>query len=325
LPACPRPALLALVLAAMASPAGAQDYPARPITLIVPYAPGGTSEAIARRVMHRLELRLGKPVIVENRPGGATVNAAAQVARAAPDGYTLLLATSTTLAINVTVYRNLTYDPVGDFVPVALLAGVPFMLVVTPSLPVETVADLVRTSKTVPGGLSYASTGYGSAAHLYVEMLKHMTGLQAVHVPYKGNAPGLNDVVAGHVQMMIGDFATSNELSRACLVRALGVSTAKRVSAAPDVPTLAEAGVAGYDASAWQMVVAPAKTPDEIIARLNAELRAILEEPEVQADFTSRGLIPIVSPPVNELKSFVTSEILRCGEVVKKAGAAGIE
>lgn len=293
--------------------------------MVVPYAPGGTSEAIARRVMHRLELRLGKPVIVDNRPGAGTVNAAAQVARAAPDGYTLLLATSTTLAINVSVYKALPYDPVADFAPVALLAGVPFMLVVNPSLPVETVADLVRTSKTIPGGLSYASTGYGSAAHLYVEMLKHMTGLEAVHVPYKGNAPGLNDVVAGHVQMMIGDFATSNELFRGGRVRALGVSTATRVSAAPDIPTLAEAGVPGYDASAWQMVVAPAKTPDDIVTRLNAELRAILDEPEVQADFTSRGLIPIASPPVTELKSFVASEILRWGEVVKEAGAAGIE
>jgi tripartite-type tricarboxylate transporter receptor subunit TctC len=309
----------------MAWSAGAQDYPVRPITIVVPYAPGGTSEAIARRVMHRLERRLGKPIIIENRPGAGTVNAAAQVARAAPDGYTLLLATSTTLAINVTVYKSLTYDPVGDFVPVALIAGVPFMLVVTPSLPVETVADLVRTSKAMPGGLSYASTGYGSAAHLYVEMLKTMTGLEAVHVPYRGNAPGLNDVAAGHVQMMIGDFATSNELFRGGHVRALGVSTAQRVSAAPDIPTLAEAGVPGYDAAAWQMVVAPAKTPKNIVARLNAELRAILAAPEVQAEFTSSGLIPIVTPPVNELKSFVTSEIVRWGEVVTKAGAAGIE
>lgn len=309
----------------MASSALAQDYPLRPITLVVPYAPGGTSEAIARRVMHRLELRLGKPVIVDNRPGASTINAAAQVARAAPDGYTLLLATSTTLAINATVYKNLTYDPVDDFVPVALIAGVPFMLVVNPSLPVETVADLVRTSKTIRGGLSYASTGYGSAAHLYVEMLKTMTGLEAVHVPYKGNAPGLNDVVAGHVHMMIGDFGTSNELFRAGRVRALGVSTATRVSAAPDIPTLAEAGVSGYDASAWQMVVAPAKTPEGIVLRLNAELRAILEEPGVRADFTSRGLIPIATAPVNELKSFVASEIVRWSEVVKKAGAAGIE
>ena len=313
--------------AALAAAAGAQaeDYPARPITLVVPYAPGGSTDAIGRRIAQRLEQRLGKPVIVENRPGAGTVNAATTLAHSTPDGYALVLATSTTMAINVSIYKHLPYDPAKDFAPVALVAGVPFMLTVNPDLPVHSVAELVAVSKTTPGGLSYASTGHGSAAHLYAELLKTMTGLVATHIPYKGNAPGLNDVVAGHVQMMIGDFSTSLQLARAGKVRALGVSTAERVGAAPDIPALAEVGAPGYDASAWQMVIAPAKTPDAIVARLNAEMREILAEPEVRADFSGRGLVPIVSPPAAELPGFVQAEITRWSRVVEQAGARGIE
>ena len=209
--------------------------------------------------------------------------------------------------------------------PVALVAGVPFVLAVNPSLQVKSIADLVKLSKATKGGLTYASTGHGSVAHLFAELLKTRTGLEAVNVPYKGVPAGMNDVVAGHVQMMFGDFNTANQLFRGDKVHVLGVTTGQRVPAAPDMPTIAEDGLPGYDASAWQMIVAPASTPAAIVTKLNTELRAILQEPEVLADFTNRGLITIVTAPPAELRSYIVSEIARWSEVVKKAGAAGIQ
>ena len=317
------PSPLACVVAVAA--VRAADYPLRPVSFIVPYAAGGATDLMARLVGQRLEQRLGKPFVVENRPGAGTVLAASYVAKQPADGYTLLLGTSTTMAINVTVYKALPYDPLRDLVPVASLAGVPFILVVTPSLPVATPAELIRYAKDNPQALTYASNGHGGAAHLFGELLKSVTGIAATHVPYKGLAPALNDVVAGHVSMMFGDFATALPLVRAGKLRALGVSTAQRVGAAPDIPPLAEVGLPGFDASSWQMVVAPARLPPDILTKLNTELRAIVADPQFAEELSARGMVPLVTPPPAELAAYVKSEIVRWADVVRRAGAAATE
>jgi tripartite-type tricarboxylate transporter receptor subunit TctC len=278
---------------------------------------------MARLLGRRLEQRLGKPFVIDNRPGAGTAIGASFVAKSAPDGHTILLATSTTMAINVSIYSNLAYDPVKDLVPVALFSDIPFVLVVNPALPVHSVAELVAFARRTPGGLAYASNGHGGAGHLYAELMKSMTGIEMTHVPYKGLAPAFNDVVAGHVPLMFGDFGTALPLIKAGQLRALGVTTAQRVGAAPDIPPLSQAGLPGYVASSWQMVVAPAGIPKPILHKLNGELRAILAEPDLQKDFTDRGLIPVVSPSPEELQGYVRSEIVRWGKVVEQAGAAG--
>jgi tripartite-type tricarboxylate transporter receptor subunit TctC len=316
------PMILGLLIA-LVPQARAQNYPTKPVTIIVPYAAGGNTDLIAREVGHALEQRLGQNIIVEQRLGAASVIGAAYVARAQPDGYTILLGTSTTMAINVSIYKNLPYDPTKDLVPIALVAGVPFLLVVNPALPVHSLKDLVAAAKSTPGGLSYASNGHGGAAHLFAELLKGTLGIEMTHVPYKGLSPALNDVVAGHVQLMFGDFATALPLVRDGKLRALGVSTAQRVGTAPEIPPLAEVGLPGFDASSWQMMIGPGGLPAPIVARLNSEIRAVMSEPAMAKDFSSRGLIPLVSGPPDELKAYVKSEIARWGDVVKRAGAAG--
>jgi tripartite-type tricarboxylate transporter receptor subunit TctC len=316
-----RGVLIALSLVAAPS-AQAQDYPERPVTIVLPYTPGGSVETVARLLGERLAQKLGKPFVIENKPGAGTVIGASYVARAAPDGYTLLLATSTTMAINVSVFKSLGYDPVKDFTPVALVAGVPFILVVNPNLPIRSVGDFVNLAKGTPGGLAYASFGPGSAAHLYAELFKTMTGMAGTHIPYKGSPPALNDVVAGHVAWMFGDFATTLPLVHAGKLRALGVSTATRVAAAPEIPPLAQA-VPGYDASAWQMIVAPSAVPRPIIDRLHGELREAIADPEIQKQMSERGFIPQVTGSPDELSQFIKAEIDRWGDVVRKAGAAG--
>jgi tripartite-type tricarboxylate transporter receptor subunit TctC len=317
-------ALLLVAALAAGRVARAEPYPSRPVTIIVPYAPGGTTDAMARLIGQKLEQKLGKPFVAENRPGAGTVIAASFLAKAPSDGHTLMLATSTTMAINVSVHKSLPYDPTRDLTPVALIAGVPFLLVVNPAIPVRSVADLVAFAK-AERSLAYASNGHGGAGHLYAELLKTMLGIEMTHVPYKGLAPALNDVAAGQVPLMFGDFATALPLVRSGKLRALGVSTRERVASATDIPPLAEAGVPGYEASSWQMVVAPPRLPPDILDRLNTELRAILAEPDVARDFAARGIIPLASPSPDALKTFVQTEIARWGEVVGKAGATGIE
>jgi tripartite-type tricarboxylate transporter receptor subunit TctC len=313
------------MLCAITANAVAQSYPTRPVTIILPYAAGGNTDAIARTLASRLEQRMGQPFIIEQRLGAASVIGATHVARSAPDGYTILIGTSTTMAINASVYKNLPYDPTKDLTPIALVAGVPFLLVVNPSLPVKSLADLVAYAKTLPKGLTYASNGPGGAGHLFAELMGGQLGLKLVHVPYKGLSPALNDTVGGHVQMMFGDFATALPLVRAGKLRALGVSTAQRVGTAPDIPPLAEVGLKGFDVSSWQMMIAPGKIPPDILNRLNKEMRAIVADPAVQKEFSGRGLIPLTSGSPAELQAFVKSEIARWGGVVKRAGVAGIQ
>jgi tripartite-type tricarboxylate transporter receptor subunit TctC len=316
---------LLIILVACAAPACAADYPVRPVSFIVPYAAGGATDLMARLIGQRLEQRLGKPFVIENRPGAGTVLAAAYVAKQPGDGYTLLLGTSTTMAINVTIYKSLPYDPTRDLVPVASVAGVPFILVVNPSLPANSLADLIAYAKANPQALTYASNGHGGAAHLLGELLKSVTGIAATHVPYKGLAPALNDVVAGHVSLMFGDFGTTLPLVRTGKLRALGVSTAQRVGAAPEIPALSEVGLPGFDASSWQMVVAPAGMPRDILGKLNAELRAIVSEQRFGEELSAKGMVPLVTPSPEELQAYVKSEIVRWADVVRQAGAAASE
>jgi tripartite-type tricarboxylate transporter receptor subunit TctC len=318
-------ALSAIVVAALVpiAPAQAQHYPSKPVTLVMPYPPGGGTDLIGRLIGQRLEHKLGQPVILDYRPGAGSAIAATYTARAPADGYTLLYATSTTMAINVSVHRRLNYDPVKDLVPVAMLAVTPFFLAINPSLPVNSVADLAALAKAKP--LTYASNGPGGAAHLFAELLKSMLRIEMTHVPYKGNAPALNDVIAGHVALMFIDPSASTQLIREGKLRALGITTAKRAPTASEIPPLAEVGLPGYDAASWHMIVAPAATPKPIVDRLNAGLREIVTEPAVVDEWGKRGVVAQASAPPAELAAFVQAEIVRWGEVVRQAGAAGIE
>jgi tripartite-type tricarboxylate transporter receptor subunit TctC len=300
----------------------AQNYPTRPVTIIVPYAAGGGTDLLARMVGQKLEQRLGKSFVVENRPGGGTVIAALAVAKAPPDGYTLLMGTSTPLAINATLHKKLPYDPAIDFVPLALVANVPFVLVVNPSLPINSVSDLIKFAKENPGSLSYGTSGPGSPHHLYSELFKSMTGIEMIHVPYKGSVPALTDVVAGHIPLMFVDLAPAQPMIKEGKVRALGVSSAVRVASLPDVAPIAEVGVPGFEAVAWQMLVAPANTPKQIVDTLYKELKTVLALPEIKQRINELGMIPIDSPPPDELARYVKTEIVRWGDVVKKSGAS---
>jgi tripartite-type tricarboxylate transporter receptor subunit TctC len=304
---------------------GPTTYPTKPVTIIVPAAPGGVTDALGRTLAQRFTEAWGQQVIVENKPGANNQIAAEFVTKAAPDGYTLLMTTSTTMAINVSVFKSLPYDPVRDFAPVALVTGVPFVLVVNPALPVQSIPDLVALAKSKPGGLDCVSTGPGSAANLYAVMLKNALAIPMTPIPYKGNAQGLNDVVAGHVSVMLSDLLTALPLVRAGKLRALGLTTAMRIGAAPEIAPLAEVGVPGYEASAWQMVVAPAQTPKEVVGRLNAELKAIVSEPDIGREINNRGSVAIVTSVPDELEQFVRSEIARWAKVVEQAGATGSE
>ena len=307
-------------LTAGAAAVSAEDYPVRPVHLVVPVPAGGGTDAIARHIARGLEQRLGQPVVVENRPGQGTSVGAAYVAKAAPDGYTLLMATSSTLAINPSIYKNLSYDPARDFSPIRLVAAVPFVLIVHPTLPVESVADLVRLAAAHPGELSYASGGAGAPHHVYMELFKSMTELDIRHVPYRGGAPAFTDVLAGHVPIMFADAAQALELIRTGRVRALAVTTGQRLDTLPEVPTMHEAGVTNYEANAWQCVVAPAGTPDAIIAKLNAALTEVMAATETRSHFLALGMQPLSSTPA-ELGRHIQHEMRRWAAVVTATGA----
>jgi len=320
-----RTALVGLALIQGQGWASADDYPARAVTIISPYAAGGGIDLLARLLASRLEQRLGRPFVVESKAGAATAIAATAVAHAPPDGHTLLLATSTTMAINVSMAKQLAYDPARELAPVALVTHSPFVLVVNPELPVRSVAELVAYAKAHPGELNYGSAGIGSFHHLSAEMLSRLAGIKMTHIPYKATPPALNDVVAGRVHLMFGDVTSTLPLVAGGKLRALGVSTAQRVASAPDIAPLAEAGIPGFNSSSWQMMVAPARTPPAIVALLNRTLREIVDEPAIRAELGRRGLIPIASDPPDKLQQFVKDEIVRWGELVRQAGAAGIE
>jgi tripartite-type tricarboxylate transporter receptor subunit TctC len=319
-----------LLLAGLAGLAGApiaqaQDYPNRQITLIAPWPAGGAVDALCRAVAQPLSERLGKSVVVENRPGAGSVIGTAAGAKAAPDGYTMVMAGSGSLAISATMYKKLPYDPVKDFIPIALIAKIPFVLVVTPSLPVHSVAELVKYGKDNPGKLSFASGGPGSPHHLYGELLKGVTGVDMTHVPYKGSAPALNDVIAGHVPVLFSDVSVGLPQIREGKVRALGVSTAVRLPSASDIPPIAEVGVPGFDAAGWGVIALQTGTPKEIVSKVKTALDATMALPDVQQQIIKLGMIPGGASSPEDLQRFIASEIERWGKVVTQAGLAGTE
>jgi tripartite-type tricarboxylate transporter receptor subunit TctC len=317
-------AIVALALCAIGAPwASAQDYPARPITLIAPWAAGGAVDVVARLIGPKLTERLGKPIVVENRPGGGSTIGTALGAKAAPDGYTLHIPGSGSMAIAPAMYKSLSYDPVKDIAPMALICRVPFVLIVNPSLPVKSIPELIKYAK--ENKLNYASGGAGSPHHLYAEMLKGMTGIEMTHVPYKGSNDAIKDVVAGHVPLLFSDPAPSVPLIRSGAVRPLGVSTLARWPVVPDIPPLNEAGVPGFDAAGWFMVAGPAGTPKPIVERLHAELKWVMGLPDIQEAVAKTGNVPVVSPPLADLHSFIASEQARWSKVVHQAGLAGTQ
>jgi tripartite-type tricarboxylate transporter receptor subunit TctC len=320
-----RCAVVAFVILALAHATAAETYPSRPVTIVAPYAAGGGADLIARLMAQKLAERLGQSFVVENRLGAGGVIAASSVAKATPDGYTLFMGASTQLAIQVTLHKTLPYDPAADFAPVALVASVPFVLIVNPSLPVHSVTELIALAKQKPGQLTFGSSGVGGPPHLFTELLKTMTGIEMTHIPYKGTAQAMTDVIAGHVPIIFSDLAPAIPQLKAGRLRALGISSAVRFAGMPDIPPLAEVGVPGFDAVSWLALVAPAATPAEVVDKLHATVKQIMAEPAVQQKFVDLGNIPLVSPPPDELRRYVKSEIVRWGDVVRKAGLAGSE
>jgi tripartite-type tricarboxylate transporter receptor subunit TctC len=315
----------AMMLVAAGMPqATAQDYPTRSVTIIVPFTPAGATDILGRMTAAALEARLGKSFVVENRPGAGQQIGVNAVARAAPDGYTLLIATSSAMAINPTLYRKISYDPVKDFQPIAMLAHLPFILVVNNDLPVRSVAELIRYAKDNPGKLSFGSGGVGASHHLYGELFKAATGTEMTHVPYKGTMPALNDLIAGHIQVLFADAAPALPQIKGGKVRALGVTIATRIPAAPEIPTIADT-VPGFDSAPWQMLTAPTGTPASVIDLLHREMSAYVASPEGQKKLMDMGLVPGDSTSPAELARFVAREVEAWGRLVQKAGIAGAE
>jgi tripartite-type tricarboxylate transporter receptor subunit TctC len=295
-------------------------YPNRTIKLIVPYPAGGTTDLLGRLIADQLKSGLDATVIVDNKPGAATSLGAELVVRANGDGYTLLMATSTTLAINKSLYTKLPYDPVKDFAPIALVASVPFALIVNPELPVNTLSEFIRYAKSNPG-LAFGSAGNGSPQHLGAEMLKSTAGIDIRHVPYRGSVPAMLDVIAGHISFMIVDLQPALPQIREGKVRALGVTSPKRIAAAPDIPTIAESGLGGYELVAWQGVVAPAGTPRPVVDRLAAEIAKFVADPAARERFAAMAVEPLTGSTPDSFADFIKSEVDRWARIVRNAGA----
>jgi tripartite-type tricarboxylate transporter receptor subunit TctC len=295
-------------------------YPNRTIKMIVPYPAGGTTDLLGRMVADQIQSGLGAAVIVENKPGAGTTLGADQVARSEPDGYTLLIATSTTLAINKTLYKKLPYDPVKDFTPIALVAGVPFALIINPQIPAKTLPEFIAYAKAHPG-LAFGSAGNGSPQHLGAEMLKAAAGIDVRHVSYRGSIPAMLDVIAGHIPFMVVDLQPALPQIREGSVRVLGVTTARRVAAAPDIPTLAEGGLAGFELVAWQGIVAPAGLPRPIVDQLAAQIGKLVADPATKDKLVKIALEPLPGSTPDSFAAYVKSEVDRWAVIVKNSGA----
>jgi tripartite-type tricarboxylate transporter receptor subunit TctC len=311
----------ALALLTAVAVAHAQDFPSRPITLVVPYAAGGGNDVIARTVTARMSAELGQQIVIENRGGAGGTIATRQVAKAEPDGYTLLIATSS-LAINPSLYPNAGYDPRKDFAPVGLIASSSNIVLVHPSIPARSIAELIALAKRQPGKLDFASTGSGSSVQLSAELFAAMAGVRLNHVPYKGSAPALNDVVGGHVAMIFATMASAVGLARSDKVRALAVTGARRSQLFPDLPTVAEAGLPGYAAELHYGIVAPAGTPRPIVDKLNAALNAALADDEVRRRLATDGAEARPSSPA-EYAADIAAEEAKWSDIIRKAGVKG--
>jgi tripartite-type tricarboxylate transporter receptor subunit TctC len=314
--------LLCLLLLASALPAGsalaAEAYPSKPIRLIVPFPPGGPADALARVVGDKIGAKMGTQVVIENRPGAGGNIGMALGAKAVPDGYTLVLAPAGNLTVNPSLYRSVPYDVGKDFAPVTVLAAVPNILVVTPSIPARNLAEFIAYVKAHPGQLNFASPGAGSGAHLAGELFDSMVGANMVHVPFSGIAPAVTALLGGQVQLMFAGAPTVLPYVRAGKLHALGVASLKRMSAAPDLPTLSESGLAGFDVTSWYGIVAPAGTSPEIIARLQSEITNALREPEVRNELTALGAEPIANTPA-EFAAMIKSETAKWSAIVRNA------
>jgi tripartite-type tricarboxylate transporter receptor subunit TctC len=301
-------------------PAAAQDYPDRPIRLIVATAAGGASDILARTVGQKLTESWGQPVVVEPRPGANGNVAALAAARSAPDGYTLMMGTIGVMAVNPAIYREVGYDPAEDFVPVARLVSFANILVVHPSLPVRTVAEFVAHARSRPGGRNtYGSPGNGGSPHLAMVVFARMAGVEMEHVPYRGAAPALNDLIAGNLTAAFSDPLVTLPQVEAGRVRALAVSGPRRLAAAPDIPTVAEAGLPGYEVTGWLGIVAPRGTPAPIVAKLNGELNRIMAQPEMVARLSAQGAEIVTGTP-EEFGGYIRGEIARWAQVTREAG-----
>ena len=309
--------LFAFVLAGMQAHAQ-QAWPVRAVRIVVPSAPGGGADSTARIIAPKLSEQLGQQVVVENRSGAGTMIGSEVVARAAPDGYTLLMGIST-LAINPSMYRKVPYNALKDFAPISQVVSLPNVLVTHPSLPAKTVKELVAFARARPGQLNYASAGIGTNPHLSMELFLTLTGLKMLHVPYKGAGPGIVDVVAGHVSVMTPSIISGLPHVKGGRLRALGVTSAKRAGGAPDIPTIAEAGVRGYEAVQWFGVLAPAGTSRELVARLHGEIVRLLQAADVRNRLFADGADPVGSSP-EEFAAFLRAETAKWAKVVRDAG-----
>jgi tripartite-type tricarboxylate transporter receptor subunit TctC len=309
--------LTLLATSLMREVAAAESYPGRPVRLIVPYAPGGNADIVGRIVAEGLTSRLGQQVIVDNRPGGASIIGTELAVKAPPDGYTLLLVAST-IAVNPSLTK-LPYDTLKDLVPISLVGQTPQVLVVTAAIPVGSVKEFIAYAKARPNALNYGSTGVGSTANMAGALLNLMAGIQLVHVPYKGTAQSLTDLIAGHLHVAIPSVTSSIAHIRAGKIKALGLTSSTRSAQLPDVPTIAEVGVPGYQAVIWNGVLAPAGTPKPILDRLSRELAAAMRSPEASARYGAMGAETIGSTP-EEFAKFLRTEIEQYARVIKAAG-----
>ena len=313
-------ALVGIVVLTAASVAGAQAYPSKPIRLIVPFPPGGAVDFFARVVQQPLSEALGQQVVIENKAGASGMVGADIVAKSAPDGYTLLLGNIASLAINVGIYDKMPYDPLKDLTPIVRTVDVNYVLIVHPSVPAKSVAELVAYAKANPGKLSYGSAGSGSLPHLGTELFKAQTGTDIVHVPYKGGGPMVTDLLGGTVQMVIADQANLMPHVTSGKLRALAVATPKRSPNAPELPTIAESGLAGYDATAWQGMLGPAGMPPDIVQRLNDAMNKVMAMPAVRERLVSGGLEPVGGTPA-DFGRFIASETAKWTKISKAVGA----
>jgi tripartite-type tricarboxylate transporter receptor subunit TctC len=311
-------ALLAASFAAVAVAQSTDAYPSKPIRLVVPFPPGGPTDVIARAMGTALSSSWSVPVVVENRPGGNSFPATELVARGPADGYTLLFAFFGTLVVNPSLYAKLPYDPVKDFAPITTIATLPLMLVVPPNSPIHSINDLIALSKAKPDRFSFASGGTGQGGHLAGELFKNMAGISMTHVPYKGNALAVNDLLGGHVDLLFDGMSSSLVHVKSGRLRAIAVTTRKRASAMPELPTVDELGLPGFDVGSWFGVLAPAATPKPVVAKLNAEFVRIINTPELRSLLATQGLDPLPSTP-EEFASFMQRESAKWGKVVREA------
>ncbi|MBI2295066.1 MAG: tripartite tricarboxylate transporter substrate binding protein [Betaproteobacteria bacterium] len=298
--------------------AAAQAYPTKPIRVIVPQSAGGSTDLVARVVAQRLADAVKQPVVVDNRPGAGSLHGTDLVAKATPDGYTLLVVAAS-FTINPSIRKNLPFDPLRDFMPVTQLVTLPHILVVHPSVPVKTVKELIAFAKSRPGQLNYGSSGIATSTHMAAELFRHMTGTDMVNVPYKGGAPGMVALLGGQVQLYFATISTAIPHIRAGKLRALGVTSAKRSVAAPEFPTIAEAGVPGYEHASWVGMLSPAKTPQPTVSKLNAEAVKIVQAPDAKTLLLRDGLESVGDTP-KEFAAIIKTEVAKWHEVVKAAG-----